>query len=108
MKTVNMALLVAFFVTTLMAYANDSSTVIQNQITQTNIVKVTFKLKKFNQSCCSRIVEYGLKEVEGYIKSESHTDKQEITVWYDSSKCTEADIIKAINTTGYPVINPQK
>ena len=106
MRKLNLAVLAVFSLMTLMACAYDSgsSEEIQEQTEQSTTVKKTYKLKKFNQSCCSKLVEYGLEEVDGYIKSEANTDNEEITVWFDISKCTEKEIIKAINSTGYTVV----
>lgn len=69
-----------------------------------NSIQKTYKLEKFTKSCCSGIVEYALKEVKGYIKSEANVTKQELTVWYNPTKCSEKDIIAAINLTSYKVI----
>lgn len=75
-----------------------------SKATVSDTVKKTYKLKEFKQSCCSAIVEYSLKEVKGYIKSEVDMKKQEITVWFDSSKSKEKEIKKAINRTAYKII----
>ncbi|APD06024.1 hypothetical protein UJ101_00477 [Flavobacteriaceae bacterium UJ101] len=81
----------------------------QQTITETskqqskNLTKRTYTLQNFKQSCCSKIVDYSLKEVEGYIKSEANIDHQQITVWYDSSKATEDQIKQAINQTAYKI-----
>lgn len=106
MRKLNLAVLAAFSVITLIACANEPGPVHERRehVEQSTTVKKTYKLKKFTQSCCSKLVEFGLKEVDGYIKSKSNTDKSEITVWYDSSKCTEKEIINAINSTGYTVL----
>ena len=106
MKKVNIAVIAVFSLIALISCANEtiSSNKPSSEVQQTTKVKRTYKLKKYTQSCCSRLVEYSLKEVDGYIKSESNTAKQEITVWFDTSKCSEKDIIEAINATGYTVI----
>lgn len=70
---------------------------------EANIIKKTYTLKGFKQSCCTGIVEYSLKEVEGYIKSEANVKQRELTVWFDASICTEAAIKKAINKTAYKI-----
>ena len=67
------------------------------------IVKKTFKLKGFNKSCCTGIVKYSLKEINGFIKSEANVKNQELTVWFDKTKSTEEDIKKAINKTPYKI-----
>ena len=81
-------------------YKNNASV----NIEQENIIQRTYKLHKFTQTCCARIIEYSLKEVEGFIKHESDVKKQEITVWFNSSLCSEQDIKDAINKTSYRII----
>ena len=81
---------------------NRESTLIEQ--TQSTTVKKTYKLKNYTKSCCSGMVEYALKEVDGYIKSTSNAKKQEITVWFNSKKCSESKIKKTINSTGYTII----
>ena len=39
----------------------------KQEITKSNILKKTYILKEFKQSCCSGIVEYSLKEVSGLL-----------------------------------------
>lgn len=82
--------------------SNDSTQA--KEVAKTSIEKKTYKLKDFKQSCCIGILNYSLKEVEGYIKSKANVETQELTVWYDYQKCTEEAIIKAINKTRYKVI----
>lgn len=72
---------------------------------QSTTVKKTYKLKNYSKSCCTGLVEYALKEVNGFIKSSSNTKKQEITVWFNSKKCSESKIKKAINATGYTIVD---
>lgn len=71
---------------------------------ESNNIKKTYTLKGFKQSCCSGMVNYSLEEVNGFIKSEPNVKKQELTVWYDKTKCTEEEIKKAINKTPYKII----
>lgn len=74
------------------------------------LVKKSYHLKGFKQSCCASIVKYSLQEVKGFHKVESNVKMQEITVWYDKEKCTEREIKKAINKTPYKIIeeNPDE
>lgn len=81
-----------------------SNPVNTNVYQQQEIIKRTYKLKKFTQSCCARILEYSLKEVEGFIKHESNIKNQEITIWFNSNTCKEQDIKDAINKTSYKII----
>ena len=69
-----------------------------------NIIKRTYKLKKFTQSCCAKMIEYSLNEVNGFIKQESDIKHQQITVWFNTKLCSEEDIKNAINKTTYTII----
>lgn len=71
--------------------------------TTINISK-TYTLKGFNKSCCVGIVNYALKEVDGFAKAETNVAKQQITVWFNSEKTNEANIKKVINKTAYKII----
>ncbi|AZQ62738.1 copper chaperone [Flammeovirga pectinis] len=73
-------------------------------VVTTEQTQKTFKLKKFKSSCCVGIVQYSLKELDGFIMMKPNLDKSEITVWYDQNKSSEKEIVKAINTTPYKVI----
>ncbi|UTW66531.1 heavy-metal-associated domain-containing protein [bacterium SCSIO 12643] len=64
------------------------------------IVQKTYRLQGFKQSCCSGIINFSLEEVEGYIKLKH----QQVTVFYDESKCTEEQIKAAINQTPYKIL----
>lgn len=70
---------------------------------KSTIISKTYKLKGLKQSCCLGIVTYSLKEVKGFIRAESNLKQQKILVWYDSKKCKEEAIKKAINKTPYPI-----
>lgn len=78
------------------------------EISVTNqTIQKTYKLKGFKQSCCSGIVDYALKEVDGFIKSKANVKKQELTVWFNASKCSEKDIKHAINKTPYKIVEKE-
>lgn len=72
---------------------------IKNKITES-----TYKLEGFTKSCCSGIVEYALKEVDGYVKSKANVKNKELTVWFDNTKTSEYVIKQAINRTAYKII----
>lgn len=78
----------------------------KKEITVTTINKTqrTYKLKKFNSSCCIGIVKYSLDEVNGFMMMQPNIKNSEITVWFDENKTSEETIISAINTTPYKVI----
>ncbi len=50
------------------------------------------------------MIEYSLQEVDGFIKQKSNIETQEITIWFDSEKCTEDQIKAANNKTSYTII----
>ena len=103
LKTICIALTLGFTSSsTVLTTIGNATPAIQQE--QNNIIKKTYKLKGFKQNCCTGIVNYALKEVDGFIKSEAQVKSQELTVWYDSKKCDEAAITEAINKTPYKVI----
>lgn len=75
------------------------------KISQENTIKKTYKLKGFKQSCCTAIVEYSLKEVDGYVKSKPNVQNQELTVWFKKNTLIKEKIEKAINKTPYKIID---
>ena len=76
----------------------------QNTQTSTSHEKKrVYTLKAFKQSCCVNIVEYSLREQEGFLRLEADVKKQELTVWFDPDKSKEEAIRKAINQTGYTI-----
>ncbi|MCF2876530.1 MULTISPECIES: heavy-metal-associated domain-containing protein [unclassified Tenacibaculum] len=75
------------------------------EIAKSGIITKTYTLEGFKQSCCTGIVNYSLKEVNGYIKSEANVKNQQLTVWFDNKKCDERAIKKAINKTPYKIVN---
>ena len=94
------------FNTSAMFFHDADTTISTSQQEQSNIIKKTYKLKGFKQSCCTGIVNYALKEVDGFIKSEAQVKSQELTVWYDAKKCDESAIKDAINKTPYKIVTP--
>lgn len=109
MKTIKITTLIAFCFLLFsynLSYSQSKPTTKANPKTENiknTIVKKTYTLKGFKQSCCTGIVEYSLKEVEGYIKSEANVKQRELTVWFDTTKCTEEAIKIAINKTAYKI-----
>jgi copper chaperone CopZ len=81
-----------------------SKTASKTEVVKSNTTQKKYELKGFKQSCCTGIVEYSLKEVPGFIKSEADVKNQELTVWFDKTICTEEDIKKAINKTPYKIV----
>ena len=67
-------------------------------------MKITYQQNGFNQSYSGEIVNYSLKELPGFVKSETNVKNQEITIWYDTGKSKEADIKAAINKTAYKIV----
>lgn len=102
LKTIN---LILFGILSIISFElkSQTNTKFKTEIVTNNTIKKTYKLKDFKQSCCIGIVEYSLKEVTGFIKSEANVKSQEISVWFDKTKCTEKDIKEAINKTPYKI-----
>lgn len=65
------------------------------------VVKSVFKIEKMTQSCCVGIIEYSLKDIEGYIKCEADVKARKLTVFYDANKATKKKVLEAINKTPY-------
>ncbi len=84
---------------------NNSNTSVTSTKKALSNIKTTYTLKGFKKSCCTGIVNYSLKEVDGFIKSKANVKTHELTVWYDGNKCSETAIKKAINKTPYKIIN---
>lgn len=106
-QTINYAVLISFThlsIQTVSASIEPKSNQVISTQQQETLVKHTYKLKKFTQSCCAIMIEYSLKEVDGFIKQESNIENQELTVWFDPEKCTEEQIKEAINKTSYRII----
>ena len=105
LKNIITTLIIAFILnSTLQAQnQNNDSSKIEHQ-EQAQIIKKTYTLKGFKQSCCTRIVDYALKEVKGYLRSEANVKTQELTVWFNTNLSKEADIKNAINKTAYKII----
>lgn len=102
-KTITFVILSAVIFNSCQENAKEK-TVTKTEVTSSNIVEKSYKLKGFTKSCCAGIVEFSLKEVQGYLKSEAHVNDQKIKVWFDNTKCKEIDIKKAINNTTYTII----
>ncbi|MCC4227140.1 heavy-metal-associated domain-containing protein [Zunongwangia profunda] len=108
MKTLYKFLVIAFLSSLALSCNEKQKKTYKQNINESKVavdtVKKTYQLKKFNQSCCKNIVEFSLKrKVEGFIKSESDTEKGQVTVWFDNQKNTEKDIEEAINKTPYKI-----
>ncbi|WP_294822811.1 mercuric transporter MerT family protein [uncultured Flavobacterium sp.] len=65
------------------------------------VAKSVFKVEKMTQSCCVGIIEYSLKDIEGYIKCEADVKARKLTVFYDANKTTKKKVLEAINKTPY-------
>jgi len=113
MKSITSLILTLVFATNMLAFTHNNDTNIhqniEGNILISDTVKKTYQLEKFTQSCCTGIVEYSLKKnVKGFIKAVSNTNKGQITVWYDSTKSTNKEVKEAINKTPYKVIKEIK
>nr|WP_202117326.1 sulfite exporter TauE/SafE family protein [Clostridium chromiireducens] len=60
-------------------------------------------IKVYDMTCtsCENRVERALKKIDGLISAMASYSAQQVTVEYDSKRCTKEDLKKAINEAGY-------
>jgi len=66
----------------------------------------TITLQVEGMSCdhCKQAVEGALKKLTGVERAEVNLDKKNVTVWYDESRTTVAQMKEAIEDQGYDVV----
>tara|TARA_R110002074_G_scaffold79769_2_gene179684 strand:+ start:103 stop:699 length:597 start_codon:yes stop_codon:yes gene_type:complete len=74
-------------------------------VNQSNIQTVNFEVEGMTCASCEQHVTHAVNELEGIINVAASFEKANAKVEFDNSKTTEEDIEKAINSTGYKVIN---
>ncbi len=74
-------------------------------VNQSNIQTVNFNVKGMTCASCEQHVTHAVNELEGIVNVEASFEKANAKVEFDNSKTTKEDIEKAINSTGYKVIN---
>ena len=74
-------------------------------VNQSNIQTVNFDVKGMTCASCEQHVTHAVNELEGIVNVAASFEKANAKVEFDNSKTTKEDIEKAINATGYKVIN---
>jgi len=74
-------------------------------VNQSNIQTVNFNVKGMTCASCEEHVKHAVNELEGIVNVKASFEKANTEVEFDNTKTTKEDIEKAINSTGYKVIN---
>lgn len=74
-------------------------------VNQSNIQTVNFEVEGMTCASCEQHVTHAVNELEGIVNVTASFEKANAKVEFDDSKTTKEDIEKAINSTGYKVIN---
>jgi copper ion binding protein len=77
-------------------------------VNQSNIQTLNFDVKGMTCASCEEHVKHTVNELEGIVNIKASYEKANAEVEFDNSKTTKEDIEKAINSTGYKVINKEK
>ncbi|MFK5957633.1 MAG: mercuric transport protein MerTP [Lutibacter sp.] len=77
-------------------------------VSESNIHTVNFDVKGMTCTSCEVHVKHVVSELEGIINIEASYDKANAEVKFDNTKTSKEQIEKAINSTGYKVINKVK
>ena len=83
-------------------YARPSKEIVYVQ--QDNIVEKTFTVEGMTCTGCENHVESEVNKLDGILSVKASYEKGNTMVKYDSTKVTEEQIVKAINSTGYKVV----
>lgn len=84
---------------------NNKEVVIVNQ---SNIQTVNFDVKGMTCASCEQHLTHAVNELDGIVNINASYEKANAEVEFDNTKTTKEDIEKAINSTGYKVINKEK
>ena len=74
-------------------------------VNQSNIQTLNFEVEGMTCASCEQHVTHAVNELEGIVNVAASFEKANAKVEFDNSKTTKEDIEKAINSTGYKVIN---
>mgnify|MGYP000622134141 FL=1 len=77
-------------------------------VNQSNIQTLNFDVKGMTCASCEEHVKHAVNELEGIVNINASYEKAYAEVEFDNTKTTKEDIEKAINSTGYKVINKEK
>lgn len=74
-------------------------------VNQSNIQTLNFDVKGMTCASCEEHVKHAVNELEGIVNVAASYEKANAEVEFDNTKTSKEDIEKAINSTGYKVIN---
>ncbi|WP_026838507.1 mercuric transport protein MerTP [Gillisia sp. JM1] len=74
-------------------------------VSQSDIQTVNFNVKGMTCTSCEEHVKHTVNELEGIVNVKASYENESAEVKFDNSKTSKEDIEKAINSTGYKVIN---
>ena len=74
-------------------------------VNQSNIQTLNFDVKGMTCASCEEHVMHAVNELEGIVNVAASYEKANAEVEFDNTKTSKEDIEKAINSTGYKVIN---
>ena len=74
-------------------------------VNQSDIQTVNFDVKGMTCASCEEHVKHAVNELEGIVNVAASYEKTNAEVEFDNTKTSKEDIEKAINSTGYKVIN---
>ncbi len=77
-------------------------------VNQSNIQTVDFNIKGMTCEACEEHIKHAVNQLDGIVKTEASFKTGTAQVAFDKTKTTKEDIIKAIDATGYKVINKEK
>lgn len=77
-------------------------------VNQSNIQTVNFDVEGMTCASCEQHVTHVVNELEGIVNVAASFEKANAKVEFDNSKTTKEDIEKAINSTGYKVLNKEQ
>ena len=83
-------------------YAQPTKEIVYVQ--QDNIVEKTFTVEGMTCTGCENHVESEVNKLDGILSVKASYEEGNTSVKYDRTKVTEEQIIKAINSTGYKVV----
>ncbi|WP_445712032.1 mercuric transport protein MerTP [Flavobacterium sp.] len=84
-------------------YPNNKKEVVV--VNQSDIQTVNFDVKGMTCASCEEHVKHAVNELEGIVNVAASFEKANAEVEFDNTKTSKEDIEKAINSTGYKVIN---
>ncbi len=72
---------------------------------KTDIQKVHFKVKGMTCAACEEHIDHTVNELDGIINASSSFENGTAEIEFDNTKTSKEEIEKAINSTGYTVVN---